>query len=109
MTTALDRLAGDYPPALMAYLTHPDEEHLHAAYELGRTALVDGISLLDLTRTHHAVVSPILAATAPADLASTFESAAGFLVEALAPYDIARSGFLEQSGTVQPPISHSRP
>ncbi len=99
MSAALTRLAENYPPALMAYLVQPDEAHLHSAYELGRTALADGINLLDLTRTHHAVVGPILTTTALADLALTFEATAAFLVEALAPYDIARSGFLEQTGT----------
>lgn len=98
MTAARERLAGDYPPVLMAYLAHPDEEHRHAAYQLGRAALVDGVSLLDLIRTHHATVGPILAATVQPDVPATFDAAATFLVEAMVPYDIARSGFLEQAG-----------
>jgi hypothetical protein len=98
-TASVRRIARDYRVVLLAYLTQPDEEHLHAGYDLGRAALADGITLLDLTRTHHLVVAPILTATAHADLPATLDAAAAFLIEALAPYDIARSGFLEQTGT----------
>jgi hypothetical protein len=41
MAAALYRLTRAYPIALMAYLAHPDEQHLHSAYDLGRTALAD--------------------------------------------------------------------
>jgi hypothetical protein len=98
MTGAVHRLMRAYPIALMAYQAHPDEQHLHSAYDLGRTALADGISLLELTRIHHAAAGPILLTATPADLPATLEAAAAFQVEAISAYDMARSGFLEQAG-----------
>jgi hypothetical protein len=98
MAAALYRLTRAYPIALMAYLAHPDEQHLHSAYDLGRTALADKISLLELTRIHHTAAGPILVTAAPAELPATLEAAASFQVEAISAYDMARSGFLEQAG-----------
>lgn len=106
MTDAAHRLMRAYPIALMAYLAHPDEQHLHSAYDLGRAALADRISLLELIRVHHAAAGPILLTTTPADLPATLEAAATFQVEAVSPYDMARSGFLEQAG-INPPDDHS--
>jgi hypothetical protein len=98
-----DRVIDDYRPALLAYLGHPDEEHLHSAYRLGRTSLTAGVTLLDLIRVHHTVLGPILATAPRTELPGILDGAAVFLLEALAPYDIARSGFLEQTTT--PPRS----
>ncbi len=104
MTSPLDRLARNYMPAFLAFLRHRDEENRHKAYELGRDALADGISLLDLIRTHHTVFGQILAGWSTADeLADTVDAAASFLVEALAPYEMARRGFLERTATSPPP------
>jgi hypothetical protein len=75
-----------------------------AAHTCSACALADGITLLDLTRTHHAVVGPILVTAAPRIWPSPREGR-GFLVEALAPYDIAGSGFSNRPGrlTDRPP------
>ena len=103
MTNPQLKLADNYTPAFLIYLNHPDEETLHTAYELGRTALADRISLLELVRIHHTVIGNILQATPdPAGIAPIVDAAAGFLVEALAPYEMARRGFLERA-TLTPP------
>lgn len=95
MSTPLDRLTRNYTPAFLAFLNNPDEQRLHRAYELGRTALADGVSLLDLIRTHHVAFGQV-AGTLDADSQSdTIDSAASFLIEALAPYEMARRGYLE--------------
>ena len=103
MTTPLDRLGQNYTPAFLAFRRHRDEQNRHKAYELGRDALADGISLLDLIRTHHTVVGQVLADSAPAELADIVDAAASFLVEALAPYEMARRGFLERATTPPAP------
>ena len=96
--TPEDRLSQNYAPAFLKFLNHPDEQALHRAYELGRAALADNITLLDLIRTHHSVFGQILRATTDADdLPAVVNAAADFLVEALAPFEIARRGFLETS------------
>jgi Phosphoserine phosphatase RsbU, N-terminal domain len=94
----LDRFSRDYRPAVLAYLGYPDEEHLAAAYELGRSALAADITLLDLVRVHHAVVGDVLRTTNSDEMPTSVDAAAEFLVEALAPFEIARRGFLESTG-----------
>ena len=107
MSTPQDRLTQNYTPAFLTFLSHPDEEALHLAYALGRAALADNITLLDLVRTHHQVFGEILRTTTnPDDLPAIVNAAADFLVEALAPFEIARRGFLE---TTAPPTPPNRP
>jgi hypothetical protein len=98
VSSPVDRLARNYPPAFLAFLAHRNEKYLARAYELGRDALADGISLLDLIRTHHAVFGQVLGvASTTTDVAETVDAAAAFLVEALAPYEMARRGFMENA------------
>ena len=107
MSTPQDRLTQNYTPAFLTFLNHPDEQALHAAYELGRAALAEGITLLDLIRTHHHVFGDTLRATNnPDDHPAIVNAAADFLAEALAPYEIARRAYLE---TTAPPASPPAP
>jgi hypothetical protein len=85
MTSPAARLSLDYTPTFLVYLNHPDEHTMHTAYELGRTAFADRISLLDVIRIHHRVVGEVLQATANAqDLPVMVNAAAGFGAEAVA-------------------------
>lgn len=98
MTTPLRRLGQNYRPAFLAYLTHRDEASLHAAYELGRAALADDVNLLDLIRIHHTVLGEVLLPGLDArELPAVLDLAAGFLIESLAPFEIARRSFLEKT------------
>ena len=104
MSTPQDRLTRNYTPTFLTFLGHPDEEALHSAYELGRAALADNITLLDLVRTHHQVFGQILCTTTNHDdLPAIVNAAADFLVEALAPFEIARRGYLETTTPPPPP------
>ena len=98
MSTPQDRLIQNYTPAFLTFLNNPDEEALHAAYQLGRAALADNITLLDLIRAHHNVFGHVLRTTTdPDDLPRIVNAAADVLVEALAPFEIARRAFLEKA------------
>jgi hypothetical protein len=104
------RLTQNYTPAFLTFLNHPDEQALHAAYQLGRAALADNITLLDLIRTHHNVFGDILRATTnPNDLPAIVNAAADFLIEALAPYEIARRAYLETTVPRTSPDNPSNP
>jgi hypothetical protein len=93
-----DQLAQNYTAAFVGYLSQRGEATLRAAYELGRAALADGTSLLDLVRCHHAVFGRLLSATRSVqDQQDILSAAAEFLVEVLASYEMARRGFLETS------------
>lgn len=96
---ALDRLRRDWTPALLAYLSRRQEAGLGSAYDLGRGAVADGLGILDVLAVHHAVVVDVLRTARdvhePPELV---EGAAQFLLEALAPFEMTRRAYLEQSG-----------
>lgn len=97
MTTELRRLTEDYMPAFLAFLNNPTEQRRHIAYELGRAALSHGITLLDLISTHHAALSSVMAGLDPDAQTHTHDTAASFLSEALAPYEMASRGYLDRT------------
>jgi hypothetical protein len=104
-----DQLAQNYTAAFVGYLSQRGEATLRAAYELGRAALADGISLLDLVRCHHAVFGRLLSATSSVqDQQDILSAAAEFLVEVLASYEMARRGFLETSTAAATPPGPAR-
>jgi len=80
----VDGLTRNYTPAFLAFLGNPDEQRLHRAYELGRTALADGITLLDLIRTRHTAFGRVVTTIDANTQAGTIDAAASFLIEALA-------------------------
>jgi len=71
-------------------MAHPTEAGLHAAYDLGRRALRDGVTLIGLVAVHHESRLPLLR-DAPRQLGS----ADAFLREALGAYEIAELGYWE--------------
>jgi hypothetical protein len=95
--TPLEAFRRDYRVAFLHYLPRREEAALLQAYELGRAAVIDGLSILDLARVHHDILVEALRNT-PAhgdEVASVAEAAAEFLLEALAPYEMAHRGFRE--------------
>jgi Phosphoserine phosphatase RsbU, N-terminal domain len=92
---ALARLRLDYRSALVGYLSRRGESQLHSAYELGRSAIAQGVGLLELVQVHNAVTLDLLRAAGEADRLDVAEAAAAFLVEVLAASDMAQRGFLE--------------
>jgi serine phosphatase RsbU (regulator of sigma subunit) len=78
----------DYADALGRHLEHPSEAGLNAAYDLGRRALRDGITLIGLVAIHHEARLPLLH-----DAARQLPHADAFLREALGAYEIAELGF----------------
>ena len=96
MSDRLDRLSRDYAPALLSFLGRPGEPPLRTAYELGRRALADDVSLLDVVRVHHAVLSEVLtSSTRQEEVADVVAGAATFLVEVLASFEMAQRAFQE--------------
>jgi PAS domain S-box-containing protein len=79
-----------YAGALRTYLEARGEEDLAVGHELGRRALQEGISMLEIIENHFQLVD---------DLAQNpgFDGAAAlaFLLQTLAPLDFATRGFLD--------------
>ena len=57
---AAERFGRDYAPAFLQYLSEGGERGRRAAYELGRRAISERLSLLDLARIHHRVLLEVL-------------------------------------------------
>jgi PAS domain S-box-containing protein len=79
------RLANEYAAGLRAYIAGAGEAALARAYELGRRAAGDGISLLDLAMIHHDALASALGGD---DDRATAALAAQFLAECLSPFEM---------------------
>jgi len=93
--TTLAELERDYRAAFLRYLPRRDEAALHTGYELGRRAMTNGLSILDLAQVHHQVFLEVLRDTKPEDLAQVASAASEFYVEVLATYDMTQRSFLK--------------
>ena len=100
---AEERFRRDYKPAFLQYLSDGGERGRRAAYELGRRAISQHLSILDLARIHHGVLLDVLKTHRTAhELEHIARAASEFLVEALAVFEMTQRGFTERLGTDQP-------
>jgi signal transduction histidine kinase len=83
----------DYLFALQRYISHGDEAALGRGYEIGRKAMAEGKSLMDISGVHHHALQEILASSGAKDSRQTLEAGAHFLAETLSPYEMAHRGF----------------
>lgn len=84
-----------YRAALLGYLLSGAETQRARAYDLGRTAIVEGFSLLDILRTHFRAVNTVLEATPDARRGlARLKAAEDFLLEALSPFEMACRGYV---------------
>ena len=87
----------DYAANLRAYLAEPDESARAAAYEIGRAAMDNGAGVIDIVGAHAEAVAAILDASPAAISARSIP----FLIECLAPLEMAHRGFMEANRTLQ--------
>lgn len=87
MTYTTDDFHDRYVTALHGYLATRDEDSLAVGHELGRRALQEKISGLDIIEHHFKVILEISDIKAPMALE--------FLLQTLAPLDVATRGFLD--------------
>ena len=90
-----ERLAERYTEALHRHLADGTEDTLVEAYELGRAALEDGVSLLELAAAHHLALSKL------GTDATQLARAAQFFAETLAPFEMAYQGYREANFDLQ--------
>ena len=93
--TGLDDLHRDYRVAFLRYLPRREEAALSRGYELGRTAVTDGVSILELARIHHDVLLEALRETPPEELTQVATAASEFFLEVLATVDMTQRSLLE--------------
>lgn len=89
--TRADAFHLQYAHALRTYLETLDEACLVVGQELGRHALQEQISMLEIIEKHFELVNDRLAKEWAVDRSAALE----FLLHALAPLDVATRGFLD--------------
>lgn len=90
MTTA-ETLRRAYRVAFLHYLPRADESALAEAYELGRTAVEAGVSVLELSQIHHDVLIEVLREVRGVDEVERVGHAASeLLLEVLATSEMAQ-------------------
>ena len=94
--SGLEELTRDYRVAFLRYLPRREEAALNRGYELGRKAVADGVSILELARVHHEIFLEVLRETPPGELPQIATAASEFLIEVLATFDMAQRSFLDQ-------------
>ncbi|WP_227982484.1 SpoIIE family protein phosphatase [Nocardia spumae] len=103
MSAVLAAFREAYGNALRLHMDSPTQNTLAEGYELGRRALVEGVSILDLTEHHFRVLDEqgLIAPSAPslpkAETASRAQAALEFLLQTLAALDVATRGFLDST------------
>ncbi len=88
--TSVGEFRREYANALFAYSTTRDEDSLAVGHELGRRALQEQVSMLEIIETHFRLLEEI---TADAVLDS--RAALEFLLQTLAALDVATRGFVD--------------
>jgi len=83
-----------YRSDLCEHTARGGEAGLRKAYELGRRAIDDGKSLIEIASLHHQALSVLVRDAKEAERrASLLRASADFLAESLSPYEMAHRGF----------------
>jgi PAS domain S-box-containing protein len=88
--TNTDDFRAQYVAALQTYLNTRDEDSLAVAHELGRRALQEQVSVLDIVEQHVRLILEV-----STDIHLEAPVALEFLLQTLAPLDVATRGFLD--------------
>jgi serine phosphatase RsbU (regulator of sigma subunit) len=98
MKASLSRLQDAYSVAFGQYLVDGGESALRAAYELGREAVKEQLSVLELATIHQAVLGSSLPRRAGSEeIERVTEAATQFLLESLSAFEMVQRGFWEAS------------
>lgn len=84
----LDDVARDYRAAFLSSLPRQNEAALTVGYDLGRRAVADGVSLLDLVHVHHTVLREVLTEPPSPEPGRVTQAACDFLLEVLSTFDM---------------------
>jgi hypothetical protein len=84
-----DDLLRDYRVAFLSSLPRQSEASLTLGYDLGRRAVGDRVSLLDLVQVHHVVLAEVLTETPAPDPGEVTRAGCAFLLEVLSTFDMA--------------------
>lgn len=84
-----------YRAALLDYLLGNGEAGLQNAYELGRTAIEEGLGLLQILRAHQRAIDGVLqSAPSMTESLKRMKAAETFLMETLSPFEMTYRGYV---------------
>jgi hypothetical protein len=84
-----------YRAALLDYLLGSGETGLSRAYDLGRTAIDEGLGLLQILRAHQRAVNSVLESTHNvSEGLKRLKAAEDFLLETLSPFEMTYRGYV---------------
>lgn len=90
--------AREYAAALASYLAGDGETALRRAYEFGRSALSEGVGVLEIAMLHHDCLQAVVAKSREdTTWRSKLKNAGEFLAESLSAYEMAYRGFKERT------------
>src|SRR5215469_12396866 len=93
-TTARGSFQEQYTFVLREFATGGEESALGRAYELGRTAIADQRSLVEIAPLHHQALKELMVHSEdPQSREGLLRAGGDFLAECLSPYEIAHRGF----------------
>jgi hypothetical protein len=101
--TVPDDVARTYRVSFLRYLDRREEVALHHAYELGRTAIGRGVSILALAQLHHDILLEALQDARPDQVPQVATAASEFFLEVLATSDMAQRAYLSGEAADPPP------
>jgi serine phosphatase RsbU (regulator of sigma subunit) len=99
-----ERFADAYADAFRQYLAGGSERSLETAYELGRIAVAERLSLMELAEAHHAALGALLT---EGGANGVTVAAADFFRESLATFEIAARAFQGAQETLRLEQSHA--
>jgi signal transduction histidine kinase len=97
VSAVVSELVEQYSSALHEYCVSGGETGLLRAYQIGRRAVQDGLSVLEVAALHQEALGSALPAPANADNGDVGGRASEFLVESLAPFELTRRGLQDVS------------
>ena len=84
----VEALRRDYRIAFLRYLPRRKEAALALAYDIGRSAVADGTSLLVLAQVHHEILREVVTDSSPDEADHLIERAGEFFAEVLASVEM---------------------
>jgi two-component system, NtrC family, sensor kinase len=95
------RPAPDYVAEIAAHIGDASEESLSHAYELGRTALAQGMGILDMLGFYEATQQELLRSAAPVDRERLMAAVGAFFRELMSPYEMSFRGYREANAELR--------
>lgn len=90
-----EALRRNYRIAFLRYLPRREETALALAYDIGRSAVADGTSILMITGIHHEILREVIADSGPGEADRLIERASEFLTEVLASIEMVQRSLRE--------------